>query len=104
VFSTKHIREYIYENFRNFTQKRIAEGISVRVIAVGTGGQQDALSERRWLESRRGDSPNCYTIIYGDKTAFITLNETNVLSTIVIDNAGATHLQKEIFDHLWDSL
>lgn len=104
VFSTKQIREYIYENFRNFTQRRIAEGISVRVVAVGTGGQQDELSERRWLESQRGDAPNCYTLIYGNKTAFISLNESNVLSTIVIDNAGTTHLQKEIFDHLWDSL
>ena len=104
VFSTKYVREYIYENFRNFTQKRIAEGISVRVIAVGTGGGQDALAERRWLESQRGDAPNCYTIIYGNKTAFITLNEVNVLSAFVIDNPGTTHLQKEIFDHLWDAL
>lgn len=104
VISTKQVREYIYENFRNFTQKRIAEGVSVRVIAVGTGGGQDQLSERRWLESHRGDAPNCYTIIYGNKTAFITINEANMLSAFVIDNPGTTHLQKEIFDRLWDSL
>lgn len=104
VISTKHVREFIYHNFRNFTQRRIAESIAVRVIAVGTGGGQDSLSERRWLEATRGDAPNCYTLIYGDKTAFISLTETNVLSGIVIDNAGVAQLQKELFDHLWKKL
>lgn len=104
VISTKRVRELLYENFRNFTQRRIAENISVRVIAVGTGGQGDALSERRWLEATRGDSPNCYTLIYGDKTAFISVSEANVLSAIVIDNPGVTHLQKELFDHIWHTI
>jgi sugar-specific transcriptional regulator TrmB len=104
VISTKQVREFMYENFRNFTQRRIAEGIEVRVIAVGQGGSNDKLSQRHWLESSRGDAPNCYTIIYGNKTAFITLNASNLLSTIVIDNPGTTHLQKELFDYMWNSL
>lgn len=104
VISTMRVREYIYENYHNFTQRRIAEGISVRVIAVGQGGTQDALAERRWLGSTRGNAPNCYTIIYGNKTAFINLGEGNVLSAIVIDNEGVAHLQKDIFDHLWSNL
>ena len=104
VISTKHVREFIYHNFRNFTQRRIAEDIAVRVIAVGTGGSQDSLSERRWLEATRGDAPNCYTLIYGNKTAFISLTDTNVLSGIVIDNGGVAQLQKELFDHLWNTL
>lgn len=104
VISTKQVREFMYENFRNFTQRRIAEGISVRVIAVGQGGGNDDLSQRQWFQSSRGDAPNCYTIIYGDKTAYITLDTSNVLSTIVIDHAGTTHLQKELFDYIWDSL
>ena len=104
VISTKHVREYIYHNFPNFTQRRIAESIEVRVIAVGTGGSQDSLSERRWLESTRSRIPNCYTLIYGDKTAFINLGEGNLLSAIVIDNPGVTNLQKELFDRLWNNL
>lgn len=104
AISTKRVREFIYHNFPNFTQRRIAEGISVRVLAVGTGGGQDDLSQRRWLEATRGEAPNCYTLIYGDKTAFISINDANVLSAIVIDNAGVAQLQKELFDHLWGIL
>jgi sugar-specific transcriptional regulator TrmB len=104
AISTKDVREFIYENFRNFTQRRIAEKIAVRVIAVGIGGSQDKLAERRWLESTRSDAPNCYTLIYGNKTAFINLGEGNTLSAIVIDNSGVGNLQKELFDRLWDTL
>lgn len=104
AISTSNVRQYLYQNFPNFTQRRIAEGISVRVIAVGQGGTKDELSERRWLEAKRGQGPNCYTLIYGDKTAFISMNDENVLSGTVIDNAGVASLQKELFDRLWQSL
>lgn len=104
VISTSRVRQYMYNNFPNFTQRRIAENISVRVIAVGQGGAKDALSDRRWIEAKRGDAINCYTILYGNKTAFITLGTANVLSGIVIDNAGVTQLQKELFDKQWNDL
>jgi hypothetical protein len=104
AISTKQVRSYLYQNFPNFTQRRIAEGISVRVIAVGLGGTTDKLSARKWLKATRGEAPNCYTLIYGGKTAFISMNEANVLSGIVIDNAGVAHLQKELFDRLWQTL
>ena len=104
VISTKRVRQYLYHNFPNFTQRRIAEGISVRVIGVGSGGSHDNLSERKELLATRGEAPNCYTLIYGHKTALISMNDANVLSAIVIDNPGITHLQKELFDHLWQTL
>jgi hypothetical protein len=94
----------MYHNFSNFTQRRIAEGISVRVIGIGTGMSQDELSERKELPATRGEAPNCYTLIYGHKTALITMSDTNVLSATVIDNPGVTHMQKELFDHLWNTL
>ncbi len=104
VISTKRVRQYMYQNFPNFTQRRIASGIAVRVIGVGTGSSGDDLSERKQLLATRGEAPNCYTLIYGEKTAFITMDEANVLSAIVIDNPGVTHFQKELFDHLWQTL
>lgn len=103
AISTKRVRRHMYQNFPNFTQRRIAEGISVRALAVGTGGVQDDLSERKWIEATRGEAPNCYTLIYGNKTAFITMDDANVLSGIVIDNPGVAQLQKELFDHLWQT-
>jgi sugar-specific transcriptional regulator TrmB len=104
VISTQRLRQHLYQNFPNFTQRRIAEGINVRVIAVGAGGEKDALSDRKWLPAKRGEAPNCYTIVYGNKVAFISMNETNVLSGILIENAGVAQLQKELFEQLWSSI
>lgn len=104
VISTKRVRDFMYQNFRNFTNRRIAENIPVKVIAIGEGGAKDNLAERKWLPEKRDDNPSCYTIIYGKKTAFISISETNVLSGIVIENDGVTAMQKEVFDHLWGSL
>lgn len=103
VISSKRIRQYIYTNFVNYTQQRIKYGIRVSVLAVGEGGQNDQLANRLWLPE--GDVPtNCYTIVYGSKTAFISLDEQNVLSGIVIDNEGVTSLQKLQFSTMWEQL
>ncbi|MBL8121537.1 winged helix-turn-helix transcriptional regulator [Candidatus Saccharibacteria bacterium] len=104
VISTKRVRQYMYQNFPNFTQRRISERIRVRVIGIGNGGSPDELSERKIIPATRGEAPSCYTLIYGNKTALITMDEANVLSAIVIDNPGVTHMQKELFDHLWQTL
>jgi sugar-specific transcriptional regulator TrmB len=104
AISSKQIRQYIYANFPNFTRQRIREGVEVSVIAIGEGGEQDKLSNRRWLRMDDGAGINCYTIIYAHKTAFISMNEQNVLSGIVIDNPGVTNVQKEQFSRLWDAL
>jgi sugar-specific transcriptional regulator TrmB len=104
AISSKQIRQYIYANFPNFTRQRIREGIEVTVIAIGEGGEQDKLSNRRWLRMDDGTGANCYTIIYANKTALISMNEQNVLNGIVIDNAGVTNVQKEQFARLWDAL
>jgi sugar-specific transcriptional regulator TrmB len=104
VISSKQIRRYIYANFPNFTRQRIKEGVEVSVIAIGEGGESDPLSNRRWLRMDDGDGANCYTIVYANKTAFISMNEQNILSGIVIDNQGVTNVQREQFTRLWDTL
>lgn len=105
AISTKHIREYMYHNFRNYTQQRIKANIQVSVISVGEGGEKDFLSNRVWLSETESDStPNCYTIMYETKTAFISISQENVLTGIVIDNEGVTNLQKLEFDRLWNQL
>ena len=104
AISSKQIRHYIYANFPNFTRQRIRDGVEVSVIAIGEGGGQDALSNRRWLRMDDGDGANSYTIIYANKTAFISMTEQNILSGIVIDDPGVTNVQKEEFTRLWDTL
>ena len=77
----------------------------MRVIAVGAGGTEDEQSNRRWLQpSVHAAAPNCYTLIYGDKTAFISINEQNIPVGIVVDNAGITALQQLNFETTWLSL
>lgn len=104
AISSKQIRHYIYTNFPNFTRQRIKEGIEVSVIAIGEGGEQDPLANRRWMSMSQEKEANCYTLIYDGKTAFISMNEQNILSGIVIDNAGVASMQKEQFRRLWDTL
>ena len=105
VISSKYVRDYLYRNFPSFTRERIKQRIFVRVIAVGAGGTEDDQSNRRWLQpSEHATTPNCYTLIYGDKTAFISLNEQNVPVGIVVDNTGITALQRLNFETIWSSL
>jgi sugar-specific transcriptional regulator TrmB len=103
ALSSKRIRQYIYNNFPNYTQQRVENEIEVSVIAVGEGGEADPLSNRVWL-SDPGASSNCYTIIYGTKTAFISIDDQNILSGTVIDNEGVTNLQKLQFNEVWNAL
>jgi sugar-specific transcriptional regulator TrmB len=101
VVSSKRIRNYMYHNFTNYTQQRVKAGIEVSVISVGEGGAQDELADRVWLPDDSSDA-NCYTIIYGTKTAFISISEENVLSGIVIDNEGVANLQRLLFQQVWN--
>jgi HTH-type transcriptional regulator, sugar sensing transcriptional regulator len=105
VVSSKYVREYLYRNFPNFTRQRIRQHIFVRVIAIGEGGMADDQSNRKWLPpSEDTTAPNCYTIIYGEKTAFISLDGQNVPMGIVINNAGMTALQRLSFETVWKTL
>lgn len=106
VISSRYVREYLYRNFPNFTRKRIRNRIFVRVIAIGSGGTTDKQSNRKWLSPSKDDdvAPNCYTLIYGDKTAFISLNEQNIPMGIVIHNPGMTALQRLNFETIWSNL
>lgn len=104
VISSKFVRDYLYNNFPNFTRQRIKQNIFVRVIAIGEGGAVTEHSNRKWLKAHAGTAPNCYTIIYGEKTAFISLDERNIPQGIVMNNAGLTALQRTMFEQLWSTL
>jgi len=106
VISSADIHEYLDNNFRNYTRERIKNGITVKVIAH----EKDAditkadLAERRILAPSTIKAPRCYTIIYGNKTAFIALSDTNLPHGVVIDNADITTMQIALFDKLWREL
>ncbi len=101
VYSAANIREYLYYHFANFSERRIKEKIKAKVIAIGAGGEIRGLDERRWITVKRG-AP-AYVIIYGKKTAIISLSQGRPHS-VVIEDAGLAETQKLIFDSLWNTL
>lgn len=102
IYSTAGIREHLYDGFDTFSDVRISKGISVKVIALGVGGELRGLDERKWL-SAAGKTPT-YIIIYPGKTAYISFNAKQELVGVVIENQGVYETQKSIFDSLWNKL
>lgn len=102
VYSSSDIRGHLYQKFPNFSDERIKRKISVRIIALGEGGQELGLDERRWL-TRQGGAPT-YSIIYHDKTAFISVSATGNPLGIIIQDAGLAQTQTVMFEHIWQTL
>lgn len=102
IYSAAGIREYLYDDFPTFSDARIAKGVSVRVIALGEGGETRGLDERKWL----GHAPEqpTYIILYPGKTAYISLDQHQAPVGVVIENPGVASTQSIIFDTLWDTL
>ena len=86
IYSAAGIREYLYDGFPTFSDARIAKGISVKVIAIGKGGELRGMDERKWLKTE--DETPTYIIIYPGKTAYISLNAKNEPVGVVIENEG----------------
>ena len=104
AYSSSPVRQYLYQEYPQFTERRIKEGISVKVIAVGEGGEEAEISERRWLPNPPEINVSSYTIIYGPKVAVISISSDLTLYGVIIEDAGATALQRLAFEHIWNSL
>lgn len=101
AYSSPLIRHYLYRKFPQFTKRRIAEGIHVRVIAVGQGGEVAENSERKWLTSAFNAQLSSYTIIYGNKVATLSITSNNTPYGVIIEDHGAASMQRLLFDQLW---
>lgn len=102
IYSAEGLRKYLYESFPTFSDVRIAKGISVKVIAVGDGGELRGLDERKWIK-QQADTPT-YIIIYPGKTAYISLDAKGEPMGVVIENDGVYHMQKMVFEQLWQTI
>ena len=56
VYSSKLIRKHLYRPFPNYTKQRVAKNIRVQVIALGDGGEDAPLAERKWIKTSKKDS------------------------------------------------
>ncbi len=102
VYSSIALREYLYREYPHFTKERVARRLNVRVIAIGAGGDDQPLAERRWLTAKK--SAPTYSIIYGSKVAFFSLDATGSPVGVLIEDAGVAETERMIFDHVWGSL
>lgn len=103
VISTKTLRQHLYRPFPNFTRQRVQKGIRVRVIAVGEGGDDAELAERKWLPAS-ADTDASYIAIYPPKVAMITLADRNYPVVVIIDSAAIASTQQLLFNTLWQLL
>lgn len=104
VYSSRPLRQYLYRKFPQFTDRRIDENIAVKVIAVGSGGEPAAASERKWLPEPDESAVSSYTLIYGTKVAHISIAENYTPYGVVIEDAGTAAMQRLLFDRLWATL
>jgi len=104
AYSSSLVRQYLYKKYPQFTERRIQQGIAVRVIAVGEGGEPAGHSERRWLPDPPKDGLSSYTLIYGNKIATISIAANNTPYGVVIEDEGAAAMQRQLFNYLWKQL
>lgn len=102
VYSSADIRKYLYEKFPDYTKQRIKRKIAVKIIALGEGGQELGMDERRWLTQKEG-APT-YIIIYHHKTALISVTSDQTPLGIIIEDAGLAQTQKFLFENQWRGL
>lgn len=103
-YSSQPLRQYLYRKFPSFTQRRIDEGISVKVIAIGAGGDAAPASERKWLPVSEENRFSSYSIIYGDKVALISVSSDSTPYGVVIEDKSGAAMQRLLFDQLWATL
>ena len=104
VYSSRPLRKYLYRKFPQFTEKRIAEGVHVDVIAIGEGSDTEGLSNRKWLPEPADSDMTSYSIIYANKVAHISISEDYTPYGVVIEDAGTAAMQRMLFERLWGTL
>lgn len=104
AYSSKPLRQYLYRKFPQFTERRVQEGISVKVIAIGDGGDDAPQSERRWLRESDSNVTSSYMIVYGNKVVHISISEDLTPYGVVIEDASVASMQRTLFMNIWQQL
>ncbi|TQV78868.1 MarR family transcriptional regulator [Exilibacterium tricleocarpae] len=104
VYSSKVIRKYLYRPFPTFTQQRVKRQIRVRAIAIGEGGDEAPLAERKWIATGADPDQPSYVAIYPPKCAMISLQEGDYPSAVVIESQAIARALQIAFDMLWKLL
>ena len=102
VYSARQIRKYLYRPFPGFTKARVDAGVHVNVIAIGEGGEDAPLADRKWINS--SDSHASYLAIYGTKCAMVSLMSADYPAIVILNSEGISSALRISFDTLWQRL
>ena len=102
AYSSQDIKFHLYKKFPKYTEERVKNKINVKVISIGSGGEDAPLSERKWLSKKEG-SPS-YILIYDRKVAMISLGADGDPLGIIIEDKNVAETQKMIFNFVWNNL
>lgn len=73
----------------------------MRVLAIGEGGDEAELAERKWM---KGEGDASYIAIYPPKVAMISLTKNDFPVAVVIDSDAISGTHQMMFDTLWKAL
>lgn len=101
--TTEH-RKNVYGAMPDFSKKRIAKKISVKIISLGEGGKLAGLDERKQMPAGDKDLKATHQIIYAGKVAHISIDKNNTPVGVIIQNEEIYNMQKTIFEFSWGKL
>lgn len=102
--STAEDRKNVYGSMPDFSKKRIAKNIRVKIISLGEGGKLAGLDERKWMPIGNKGLKATHEIIYAGKVAHISIDSNGEPVGVVIQNTEVFQMQKTIFEFNWSKL
>jgi|ERR1051326_434143 sugar-specific transcriptional regulator TrmB len=102
--ATAEHRKNVYGSMPDFSKKRIAKNISVKIISLGEGGKLAGMDERKWMPIGKKELKATHEIIYAGKVAHIGIDTNDQPVGVVIQNDEIYNMQKTIFEFNWEKL
>ena len=100
AISTQRISSLLDKDFETFVRQRDKEGIVAKIITDTPIRGKLLLGEHRQMKFGRLNSD---VIIYGDKTAIVSVDRANIPAAVVIVDQRVAGTQRLLFDQLWIS-
>lgn len=102
--ATLEDRKSIYEAMPDFSKKRIAKKINVKIISLGESGKLAGLDDRKQMPTGKQGIKATHEIIYAGKVAHISIDRNENPVGVVIQNEEIYNMQKMIFEFSWSKL
>ncbi len=102
--ATAEHRKNVYGAMPDFSKKRIAKKIKVKIISLGEGGKLAGLDERKQMPAGKKNLKATHEIIYAGKVAHISIDSHEEPVGVVIQNDAIYQTQKLIFEYNWNKL